>query len=184
MNRKQFAVLLILAVVAAFAGGAISQVVMGQGAAIAENSIPKVIQSERFEVVDSEGKKRGLFGLVDETPVLWLIDTPQSSFMLTLGPLPSLSLRGDKPSIEISGITANISLTSSERSDLAMFDEKGNKRCFMRANNSEGREAGFGFFRNKSETTDDFYGVFGLTPEGRGQLLLRYNDGQSTWMAP
>ena len=64
MNKKQYSLMLVLALVAGLVGGVVSsQFFMGQPAFAEKKSNPmKVVESEEFRLVDKDGKTRAFLG--------------------------------------------------------------------------------------------------------------------------
>jgi len=64
MNKKQYSLMLVLALVAGLVGGVVSsQFLMGQPAFAEKKSNPlKVVESEEFRLVDKDGKTRAFLG--------------------------------------------------------------------------------------------------------------------------
>ena len=64
MNKKQYSLMLVLALVAGLVGGVVSsQFLMGQPAFAEKKSKPlKVVESEEFRLVDKDGKTRAFLG--------------------------------------------------------------------------------------------------------------------------
>jgi hypothetical protein len=72
MNKKQYASVLALMVVASFLGGAMSSRMFASQAVSAEKAaeIPNVIKAERFELLDSEGNRRAALAMTNDGPQL------------------------------------------------------------------------------------------------------------------
>lgn len=70
MNKKQYSLMLVLALVAGLVGGVVSsQFLMGQPAFAEKKSNPlKVVESEEFRLVDKDGKTRAFLGF-DHSPI-------------------------------------------------------------------------------------------------------------------
>ena len=64
MNKKQYSLMLVLALVAGLVGGVVSsQFLMGQPAFAEKKSNPvKVVESEEFRLVDKDGRTRAFLG--------------------------------------------------------------------------------------------------------------------------
>ena len=64
MNKKQYSLLVVLALVAGLVGGVVSsQFLMGQPAFAEKAGSKKVIKARRFQVMDDSGIERASFGL-------------------------------------------------------------------------------------------------------------------------
>ena len=63
MNRKQFLLTLLVAVISAFLGGALSVWFLMPPSVLAQDELPKVIEAQEFRVVDDNGVVRGSIGL-------------------------------------------------------------------------------------------------------------------------
>jgi len=76
MNKRQYAVMLALAVVAGLLGGMVSNFLFVGTPVFAQKTpqVAEVIRAGRFEVVDKDGKVRALLSLVDGEPGLLLRD--------------------------------------------------------------------------------------------------------------
>ena len=80
MNKKQFAVVLILAVVSGLVGGGISSWLVGSQPVLAQDSPRKVITAEEFKVVDPMGKTRAKLGLKGDDVGLELLASEDQPF--------------------------------------------------------------------------------------------------------
>ena len=80
MTGKQFRALAVLTVVSGFLGGAVVNLVLRGGPAMAQagGAVPEVVRAGRFEVVDDQGVMRAAFGhlsvLWNNNPGLFLYD--------------------------------------------------------------------------------------------------------------
>lgn len=77
MNGKQFRILAVLTVISGFLGGAVSNLALRGGPALAQgdDATPDVVRARRFELVDAEGRMRAALGfLVTGDPALRLFD--------------------------------------------------------------------------------------------------------------
>lgn len=76
MNRKEYVLMLTLAVLAGLVGGVVSsRFFMGEPVFAQKTpQHPKVISAEEFRLVDKDGKERAKLGLVDEYPVILLLN--------------------------------------------------------------------------------------------------------------
>jgi len=75
MNKRQYAVVLTLAVVAGLLGGVVSnQFFMGTPVFTQKTEVAEVIRAKSFEVVDEDGQARAVLTLVNGEPGLWLTD--------------------------------------------------------------------------------------------------------------
>ncbi len=63
MNRKQFLLTLLVAVISGFLGGALSVWFLMPPSVLAQDEPPKVIEAQEFRVVDDNGVVRGSIGL-------------------------------------------------------------------------------------------------------------------------
>ena len=82
MSRKQFLLTLLVAIISAFLGGALSVWFLMPQSVLAQDGVPKVIEAQEFRVVDEEGQvKAKLVVLEDGNASLILLgDTPMLSF--------------------------------------------------------------------------------------------------------
>ena len=87
MSQKQFLLTLSVAVISAFLGGAISVWFLMPQLVLAQDGPQKVIEAERFQVVDSEGKVQSYFGLRSDD---------RSGIISMSGPSPLLTLSGQE----------------------------------------------------------------------------------------
>ena len=58
MNKKHFALLVTVAVISGFLGGALSVWLLMPPSVLAQDEVPKVIEAQQFNVVDEEGTVR------------------------------------------------------------------------------------------------------------------------------
>ena len=70
MNRKQFLLTLLVAIISAFLGGTFGVWFLMPPSVLAQGEPQKVITAERFHLVDKHGKVRGEFGVRDFAPAL------------------------------------------------------------------------------------------------------------------
>ena len=81
MNKKQYAVLIIVALWGGLMGGVISTYLAGGRPAVAESSTLKPLKSigaEKFVVTDPEGNIRAVLGLINEEPALMMFGRKDS----------------------------------------------------------------------------------------------------------
>ena len=112
MNRKQFLLTLLLAVISAFLGGTFGVWFLMPPSVLAQDGVPEVIEAERFQVVDSEGKVQSYFGSRSDD---------RSGIISLSGPSPLLSLSGQKSTRLLLGVIEGQSL-------LIYTDENGKAR--------------------------------------------------------
>lgn len=97
MNKRQYSLLLMLALGAGLVGGMVSsQFLMRQPVFAEEKTEPmKVIEAQEFRLVDEKGKSRARLGFMPQTkqPGLWLQDEQgKDRISLGLSPEPGLYL--------------------------------------------------------------------------------------------
>src|SRR2546426_7622173 len=88
MGKKQYLLTVVLAVVAGFVGGVGSSWFL-MGAPVFAQKTPesaKVIQAEKFEVVDKDGKVRAWFGIEDDREPRLMLYAEDSKNRSTLAP--------------------------------------------------------------------------------------------------
>lgn len=125
MGKKHYLLTVVLAVVAGCAGGGVSRWVL-PGLPVSTQPPPeqaKVIQAERFEVVDKDGKVRAMFGFEDDRePRLALYDKDGTS-SATLAPFfLVISDQNDKTSAALSPLGLGVGQGKTRATWLGLFD--------------------------------------------------------------
>jgi len=110
MSRKQYALTLVVALVAGLVGGTLSQTLFGSKIALADNDF---ITARGISLVDKDGVCRILLGADDGTgkPIISMKSgTEVGMFFVLTEKGPHILLAGDKPHIELTGINAKLEL--------------------------------------------------------------------------
>lgn len=125
MDKKQYVLTLLVAVIAGLVGGVVSSQLFVGVPAFAQKTPQqaKVIQAEKFELVDRGGKIRGALGVTPEDKVvLILFDKSEKGGIL-------LSVVNGSPSLIVYDkerkARAILSFGSDEEPQLALYDRKG-----------------------------------------------------------
>lgn len=125
-DRLRVTALLIAAMAAGYVGGLMSET---NTRAVAENGVPStsdVLRAKRFELVDSAGGVRGIFGTNAGSPFLWLIDSSSEK--------DDASVTGNEPLIgllDASGKARGVLGLSGGEMRLAICDADGKTRSLF-----------------------------------------------------
>lgn len=198
MNHKQFLLTLSLAVISAFLGGMLGVWFLMPQSVLAQDEPQKVIEAERFQVVDSEGKVQSYFGLRSDD---------RSGIISMSGPSPLLTLSGQESTRLHLGVIEGQSLliyTDENGTGRVQLGTTANGDPLLKLMNAKGDDI-FGFL---GEENDPFFvlkgdfmffnGEFQLEDStiilhdksenelelGTTSLTLFDEDGDVVWEAP
>jgi len=132
MSKAQFRILMLLTVVSGLVGGGVVSWLFPGRAVFAQGTAPKVIEAQKFRVVDGQGKHRAWFGLLtDGGPILVLADAAGKSRV-------ELSLRNPPehgPLLALYDATGQgrawLSLLPDGQLDLGMSNAAGQQRAWL-----------------------------------------------------
>lgn len=174
MTKKQYSLMLVLALVAGLVGGVVSsQFLVGQPA-FAEKRHEKVIMSQMFALVDENGQFRGEFGLTPTGVSLSLIEGKEVRASLALRPDGTIGLGfrdNDGEFRFILSVTAEATLfdiLAGEKGGIQMAYDKNTGVQSLAFIDKSGRGRA----------------VFALKPDGAPKIAFQDEKGNVIWQAP
>ncbi len=165
MNREQFLLILLVAVISAFLGGALGVWFRMPPSVLAQDEPQKVIRAEQFQVVDQKGTIRAILGTgPDDRAHLLLYDAMGTSWA-------TLSEGKDGPALRLIFKKAQTSLSPN-----ALIVE-GAKGASLLLGASEGLML--------SDTKGNLRGAISVPKESTPAFLVLFDEeGKVVWVAP
>ncbi len=160
MSKKQFFLTLLLAVISGFLGGTLSVWLLLPPSVLAQDKPQKVIEAERFVVMDEDGRTRAILGVVENTAGLMLHDQNGKTRIF-------LSVE-DSPRLQFSDQNGNsaVLLTADGEPILTLYNANGTVGSSL-------QPAALGFSGDKEEESGV---LLSMSEDGP---LLSFNDSQN-----
>jgi hypothetical protein len=176
MNRRQYILMVALALVGGLFGGALSTIVYTDKQALAEKSPQhqKTLVAKEFRLVDAHGKPRAILGFTSQVGQagLWLIDNNgkvRASLILDPKQQPALFFADSAERVRIEVRVEKGSLSDEEYPSLILRDVDQNVRTHLMP--------GLCFLRGKSPSLSQL-------ELSTYFLRLKGKDGGTLWSAP
>jgi len=186
MKRKQFAVIVFIALIGGIIGGILSNQMLSKNFAFAQDEKPfKVLKAEKFELIDTKGRNRAYLSYVDDMAVLGMGDGLHSNYLLIVQKPDSVSLSlhssgGNSVEIQSQPDLTSIIFYDKKITQMRLafgLDAKGDPSIRLYDDNENSR-----ITIGNTQLTDSWTGSTIIRPEG--SIIIFNKEGELTYQLP